>query len=229
MAAQMAVPLYDDSNSANNRFKARFRSFFWSSIIVATTAHFGAFAFWPELTAEDFSVAVEELTAIELPPEVEVPPPPQAIARPATPVVATMDVSEEITIAPTTFENNPVEALPPPPQLKDEVISPDDLPRFTPFTVAPEILNRSEIVAAMIKEYPPVLREAGIGGEVYVYFFIDDMGVVRNTRVNKSSGYEQLDDAALKVANLYRFSPALNRDTKVPVWVSFPVTFQVIR
>ena len=95
--------------------------------------------------------------------------------------------------------------------------------------MAPEILNRSEIVSAMIKEYPPVLREAGIGGEVYVYFFIDEMGVVRNTRINQSSGYEQLDEAALKVANLYRFSPAINRDTKVPVWVSFPVTFQVIR
>ena len=39
----------------------------------------------------------------------------------------------------------------------------------------------------------------------------------------------KLDEAALKVANLYRFSPAINRDTKVPVWVSFPVTFQVIR
>ena len=39
--------------------------------------------------------------------------------------------------------------------------------------------------------------------------------------------FEALDDAALKVATIYRFSPALNRDKKVPVWVSFPITFQV--
>ena len=34
-------------------------------------------------------------------------------------------------------------------------------------------------------------------------------------------------DAALAVADVYRFSAALNRDKKVPVWVSFPITFQV--
>jgi len=31
----------------------------------------------------------------------------------------------------------------------------------------------------------------------------------------------------LAVAGLYRFSPALNRDTRVPVWVSFPIRFEV--
>lgn len=229
MTAQLAVPRYDDGNSANNRLKARFRPLFWSSIIVATTVHFGAFVYWPELTAEDFSVEVEELTVFELPPEIEVPPPPQAIARPATPIIASTEVSEDITIAPTTFETNPVDALPPPPTLKEKVAAAEETPRFTPFTVAPEILNRQEIITALSREYPPVLRDAGIGGMVKVYFYIDDMGVVRNTRVHESSGYEQLDEAAIKVANLYRFSPALNRDQKVPVWVSFPVSFQVIR
>lgn len=229
MTAQRAVPRYDDSGSANNRLKARFRPLFWSSIIVATTVHFGAFVYWPELTAKDFSVEVEELMVFELPPEVEVPPPPQAIARPATPIMATTEVSEDITIAPTTFDTNPVEALPPPPELKEKVAAAEDAPRFTPFTVAPEILNREEIITALSREYPPVLRDAGVGGIVKVYFYIDDMGVVRNTRVHESSGFEQLDEAAIKVANLYRFSPALNRDQKVPVWVSFPVSFQVIR
>ena len=32
---------------------------------------------------------------------------------------------------------------------------------------------------------------------------------------------------ALAVAGLYRFSPALNRDKKVPVWVLFPIEFRV--
>jgi len=233
MAAQRAVPAnvprYDDSDSANNRFKSRFRSFFWSSVILATSAHFGAFVYWPELTAEDFSVEVEELTAIELPPEIDIPEAPKAIARPATPVVATMEISEDITIAPTTFETNPVDELPPPPQLKKEVVAEEDQPRFTPFTVAPEILNREEIVTAMARIYPPVLRDAGIGGEVRVFFYIDAEGRVKTTRLDRTSGYGQLDEAALQVASLYRFSPALNRDTRVPVWVSFPVTFAVVR
>lgn len=102
-------------------------------------------------------------------------------------------------------------------------------PSFTPFTVAPSILNRSEVIAAMVREYPPLLREAGVGGTVTVYFLIGDDGTVRDVRLNRSSGEEAIDEAALRVAQAYRFSPALNKDEKVPVWVSFPITFQARR
>ena len=97
----------------------------------------------------------------------------------------------------------------------------------TPFTVAPSILNRQEVLRAMEREYPPVLRDAGIGGQVGVYLFIDENGEVQNFRVESSSGHQALDDAALRVARVYRFSAALNRDEKVPAWVQFRITFQV--
>jgi outer membrane biosynthesis protein TonB len=35
-----------------------------------------------------------------------------------------------------------------------------------------------------------------------------------------------LDEAALQVADVIRFSPALNRDKRVPVWISLPINFQ---
>ncbi|MCG6988696.1 MAG: TonB family protein [Gemmatimonadetes bacterium] len=100
-------------------------------------------------------------------------------------------------------------------------------PTFTPFTVAPRILNRDEIRTALQRDYPPLLRDAGIGGTVKVYFFIDAQGQVQNVRIDKSSGHPALDEAALNVGRAMRFSPALNRDEKVPVWVSFPITFAV--
>jgi protein TonB len=224
MSAAEAVPAAP-TRTANDRLKDSFSAWFWGSMIVATLVHFGVFAFWPELTAEDISYTAEELEAIELPPEIEIPPPPKSIARPATPVIASADIDEDITIAPTTFEENPVEDLPPPPEEKAQDIS--AAPTFTPFTVAPSILNRDEVVRAMEREYPPLLRDAGIGGTVKVYFFIDENGQVQDTRIDQTSGHQALDDAALKVANIYKFSPALNRDKKVPVWVSFPITFQV--
>jgi len=224
MSAAEAVPA-ETHKTANERLKDSFSTWFWGSMIVATLIHFGVFAFWPELTAEDISYTPEELEAIELPPEIEIPPPPKSIARPATPVIASADIDEDITIAPTTFEENPVEDLPPPPEEKAQDLS--AAPTFTPFTVAPSILNRDEVVRAMEREYPPLLRDAGIGGTVKVYFFIDENGTVQDTRIDQSSGHQALDEAALKVANIYRFSPALNRDKKVPVWVSFPITFQV--
>jgi protein TonB len=211
--------------TANDRLKQSFSSWFWGSMIAATLMHGGTFAFWPELTAEDISFEAEEIAAIELPPEIEIPPPPQQIARPATPVMASADIDEDITIAPTTFEENPVEELPPPPEEAATDIS--SAPTFTPFTVAPSILNRQEVVRSMEREYPPLLRDAGIGGTVRVFFFIDESGVVKDYRIDQSSGHQALDDAALAVADVYRFSAALNRDKKVPVWVSFPITFQV--
>ena len=220
-----AVPSLEAVETANDRLKSSFNSWFWGSMILATTLHFGAFAYWPELTAEDFTFESEELEAIELPPEIEIPPPPQQIARPATPVIATADIEEDITIAPTTFEENPVEDLPPPPEEQASDIS--AAPTFTPMTVRPEILNRDEVMRAMEREYPPLLRDAGIGGTVRVHFFIDEEGRVGNTLIAESSGHQALDDAAIKVANVYRFSPALNRDKRVPVWVQFGITFQV--
>lgn len=228
MTAQLATPAELDRDSRNERLKGRFRAIFWSSIILATVVHFGAFAYWPEIMTEDFSFTSAELTAVELPPEVDIPPPPKSIARPATPVIASTDVSEDVTIAPTTFEDNPVEDLPPPPEVTEEDTDISARPTFTPFTVAPEILNREEIIDAMIRNYPPFLRESGIGGVVRVFFFIDETGKVETTQVDKSSGYEALDQAALDIAELYRFSPALNRDARVPVWVSFPVEFRII-
>ena len=117
-------------------------------------------------------------------------------------------------------------------ELKHEAPEPIslDIPRqpvFTPFTVAPSIQNVEEIRRAMVDAYPQELRADGIGGTVGVYFFIDVDGTVRDNRVNRSSGHRALDDAALAVADVFRFSPALNRDQRRPVWVSFPVTFQV--
>ena len=100
-------------------------------------------------------------------------------------------------------------------------------PSFTPFTVAPTLRNRDEVARALEREYPPLLRDAGIGGTVVVWMFIDVEGRVTDTRVHTPSGHEALDGAALAVAEAMRFSPALNRDTKVPVWVSLPITFQV--
>ena len=120
--------------------------------------------------------------------------------------------------------HNPVEDLPPPP---DEVTTTDisAAPTFTPYTVQPDIKNRSEIARALEREYPPLLRDAGIGGTVQVWFFINEEGRVQRTQVNSSSGHKALDDAAINVANIIEFTPALNRDKRVPVWISLPITF----
>lgn len=99
-------------------------------------------------------------------------------------------------------------------------------PTFTPYTVKPELTNSEEVQVALEEEYPPLLREAGVGGTTVVWFFIDAEGRVQQNRVAQSSGHAAIDEAALRVAAMIEFTPARNRDEPVPVWVQFPITFQ---
>ncbi len=211
------------TESANDRFKSSFSSWFWGSMIAATVAHFVFFAFLDFGEPEDVSISMDEMTALVIPPEVVIPPPPAAIARPATPVVTSAVIDEDITIAPVTFEENPAGSLPPPPDEVETDIS--SAPSWTPYTVRPSITNRSELERALQREYPPLLRDAGIGGTTVVWFFIDETGAVKNQQVHTSSGHQSLDEAALRVAPIVKFNPALNRDKAVPVWIELPITF----
>jgi TonB family protein len=213
--------------TANDRFKRGFNSWFWVALIIATFLHAGIFLASPQFGTEDYSFSTDELESIDLPDEIEIPPPPQAIQRPATPVIAEATVEEDITIAPTTFEDNPIENLPPPPSGDDQDLS--SAPTFTPMTVRPQLRNTREIAQALQRYYPPLLRDAGIGGTVNVWFFIDEDGRVQNRLINESSGYDAFDQAALRVADLMEFTPAYNRDKRVPVWVALDVTFEVQR
>jgi protein TonB len=107
-------------------------------------------------------------------------------------------------------------------------VDPEDVTRgisFTPYTLAPALENQAEVARLLERNYPPLLRDAGIGGTTLVWFLIDEQGTVVKTELKKGSGYEALDEVALKVANVMRFQPARNRDQIVKVWVQIPIKF----
>lgn len=99
--------------------------------------------------------------------------------------------------------------------------------RVVAFTQRPEILNKTEIVRAMQRNYPPELRDRGIGGTVRLRVFVDEHGIVRDSQISRSSGNALLDAAALKVIAVYRFSPALNHGEPVAAWIFYSITFRV--
>lgn len=110
------------------------------------------------------------------------------------------------------------------------VVTAEDLvsaPSFTPYTVAPALRNRSEIEQLLVRMYPPMLRDLNMGGVVMMWILVDERGQVRTTQVKESSGLPPLDSAAVKVSKRMVFTPAQNRDVKVPVWVALPVNFRV--
>lgn len=188
----------------------------------------------------------DQITLIEIPQEEEPPPPPPPPPPPdqPPPPVTTTDVPKGFqTLAPPEIVPPDIPLPSTGPEISEadfsgegvaggraegRVVTAENLeaaPVFTPYTVKPELVNRDEVQRAMVRHYPPLLRDAGIGGTTIMWFFIDEGGRVVRTQVQKSSGHASLDDAAGKVAAIMRFTPALNRDQKVKVWVQIPIVF----
>jgi protein TonB len=100
-------------------------------------------------------------------------------------------------------------------------------PAFTPMTVRPSLTNAADVSSALMREYPAVLRDAGIGGAPVVWIHITTNGDVDDARIHQSSGFEALDQAAIDVARVMVFTPARNGDEIVATWVQIPIRFQV--
>lgn len=94
------------------------------------------------------------------------------------------------------------------------------------YTLAPQVLNRSETLAAMEREYPAVLRAAGETATVMVLFYVDQEGRNLEQRLDVTSGNADFDAAALRVAQVFEFRPAYALFAPDDVWVSLPITFQ---
>jgi protein TonB len=102
-----------------------------------------------------------------------------------------------------------------------------DRPSFIPYTQAPELRNKKEVLAFLKSTYPSLLKQAGVGGTVLLWLYIDKVGQVQRTVLAESSGYEQLDEAAKKVAEKMHFRPAMNRDKTTAVWLAQSIDFSV--
>jgi TonB family protein len=126
-------------------------------------------------------------------------------------------------VQPTVLE--PQRATPSTPVTAAQQVNPRDYPLFTPFSVQPELLNGPEIAPALSAAVPAETRAAGaqISAVLWVYVGLD--GTVQRAVVQTGSGNDVFDRAVLDVARLMRFSPALNRDQRVPVWVQVPLRF----
>lgn len=99
------------------------------------------------------------------------------------------------------------------------------LDAFARMDVAPVLQNRDEVARALEREYPSANRDAGVGGETYLWVLIDDHGVAQAGQVNISSGCRELDEAALRAAPVMRFSPAMNEGRSVAVWIPIAISF----
>jgi protein TonB len=86
---------------------------------------------------------------------------------------------------------------------------------------APRLLSRTN------PPYPPAARRQGREGVTTVSIELDDRGVVMDVRVLESSGYLDLDSAALAAVRAWRFSPALQAGMPIAARLDLAVRFDL--
>lgn len=211
-------------HTANQRLKDGFGPKLALSLVAATALHALFFSLWPTMSAASWGAPAGPPTVVVQVANSPLPPAPKTIPVPAQPVISATAAPEATLNLPSW---NDVVKLPLPPAPKAAASETADNTWTGPVTVQPSVANPEALRSALERAYPGILRDAGIGGTVGLLVRIDTHGRVLEAKIEHSSGYRALDDAALRVSGILRFHPALNRETPVSVWVRIPVTFQV--
>ena len=77
-------------------------------------------------------------------------------------------------------------------------------------------------------DYPPTSRRLGEEGSVVLQVLVGTDGKVQDGKVQTSSGFPRLDEAALKHAlRAWRFPPGTEDGKPVTAWHSVKVTFRI--
>lgn len=76
-------------------------------------------------------------------------------------------------------------------------------------------------------KYPAEAYQRGEEGDVMLLVSVSAEGRVRQVRLDKSSGFKLLDDAALSTVRAWQFQPATYRGRPVGTWVRVPIRFSL--
>jgi TonB family protein len=210
-------------STANSRLHNDYGRLFKMFTLAALVVHGVLIFFFVTPRGEGFEARADELEVIDIPPEIKIPPPPEEIARPATPVISAEPIEEDITIAETEIvEDQPVPEGPPPMPETAEV---GNTFTFTPYTVKPKCETNCT-ADDILRHIPPLLQKSGVQCDLAVGLRIDTSGNVTATQILKSSGQQGCDSAAEKWAKTTSWTTAFNRDQPVVVWISQPVSIK---
>lgn len=144
---------------------------------------------------------------VKPPPEKPPPPPPPKLAAPPPPYIPPPEVTVQVpqtqpTIAAVTTVK-PTEPVPPPAAPVAAPPAPAAAPKPAPVRTAAVVLAKD----CEKPPYPAASRRASETGVVRLNFLIDVDGKVLESKVERSSGYRRLDDAAREALSLCRFKP----------------------
>lgn len=154
------------------------------------------------------------------------PPPPPPPPAPTTVIEIVEDekeIEEELVIEDMEIdEQTEIEFIP---EVKEEV------EEEKIFTIVEQMPSFPGGESAMMKylanniKYPPIAKDAGIEGTVYVTFVVDENGNVKDVKVLRSIGGGTDEEAIRVVQNMPKWSPGKQRGKPVKVQYNLPIRF----
>jgi protein TonB len=201
--------------NANKEFKAKYSKYLRNAVIGAVVVHALIFILSPPFTFKPYKLKEEQFEVIDVPDNIEIPPPPKEIAMPQVPVEAAEDDDADTEDLPeTTFDDFDEMPPPPPPGGGDGGV-------FLAFDEPPSLTHFE------VPIYPDLAREAGIEGTVRVKVLVAEDGKVINVSLVSSDVTPAMEKAALAAAKKCRFNPAKQRTTPVKAHVMIPFHFRL--
>ncbi|KAA8691161.1 Outer membrane transport energization protein TonB [Pseudomonas caricapapayae] len=175
------------------------------------------------------------------PPVVETPPPPpepvvQPVVEPPPPV------EDELAVKPPPPKPIPKPKPQPPKPVVKPVAKPIEQPAppvpappvaapAAPAPPAPKPVTPASASAGYLRnpapEYPSLAMRRGWEGTVLLRVHVLASGKPGEIQIQKSSGRDQLDDAALAAVKRWSFVPAKQGDVAQDGWVSVPIDFKI--
>lgn len=125
-----------------------------------------------------------------------------------------LPIDDTHTLVQTTTEPQP---LPPPPTVTEG-------PGAGPYVVEPQLDARYPFSEP---EYPVAEIRQGHEGTVLLSLQILPNGRVGDVRIDRSSGFPKLDEAAAREARRWRMKPGTSDGTAMPMWKRVPIKFQL--
>ena len=196
----------------------------WISLTGSVFLHAALFGLFPTLELSAYTKSHEPvILQIENIPETRQQRRPPPAPRPLVPIASdSPDIPDDATIE-TTDVDFFDDLAPPPPLAETAVVELEE--EEDEIVEIWKVEKRPEFTKQVKPEYPEIAKKAGIEGRVTVLVLVDKRGQVES--VGKISGPEVFHEVARTAALQFEFTPAIQNDKPVKVWVALPFKFQL--
>lgn len=159
------------------------------------------------------------------------PPPPAPVRQPQPKVNRATPLPTPASVAPTIDSSAPVQAATAP-ATETTISPPAPAAPSAPQAVAPTIAPKLEMPSTNADylnnprpPYPPLSKRLGEQGKVVLRVYIETNGTASQAEVRTSSGYDRLDQTALKTVLQWRYVPGKRNGVPEAMWFNVPINF----